>query len=212
VAIRAVAVAAAITAAGDRSIGRHFEDLGPPYSSAASRLETVCALAQRIGRLFAQEELRGQQEQLSLTALETTGLDVPWLAAALGVSIERVNMLAQQKRRQATILKRSWALYVDIPSADIPHGFSRSWHARRLVQRSFRMTVAAAMILAAAPLLIAVAVAAEPFRRPGHHGIFPHHAWIEVREFHPSLTDPVTRHRLGQGKSFWVAGVMGFPG
>jgi hypothetical protein len=108
-AIRAVTVAAAITAAEARSIGLAFKDIGPRYSSAASRLETLSALAQRIGRLSGQEELRGQQEELILTALETTGLDVAWLAAITGLNIERVNILAQQKRRHATILERSWA-------------------------------------------------------------------------------------------------------
>jgi drug/metabolite transporter (DMT)-like permease len=34
------------------------------------------------------------------------------------------------------------------------------------------LTVAATMIVAAAPLLIAIAVAAEPIRALGHHGIF----------------------------------------
>ncbi|MEN8582752.1 hypothetical protein ABFP37_08600 [Burkholderia sp. RS01] len=108
VAVQTVAAAAAMTAAEARSIGLACEDLGPGYCSAASRLETLSALTQQVARLHtAQKELLGQQEQLSLTALETTALDAPWLAAASGFSVERVNMLAQQKRRHAITLNQA---------------------------------------------------------------------------------------------------------
>jgi hypothetical protein len=98
VAIQTVAVTAAMTAAEARTIGLSFENLQPGYSSAISRLETLRALTQQIRRLnAAQEELQRQQEQLILRALETTQLDARRLAAFSGLSIEQVNMLAEQR-------------------------------------------------------------------------------------------------------------------
>jgi hypothetical protein len=100
VSVQSVATAAAMTPAKARSIGLAYEDLASGFSSVAARLETIRVLTEQVVRLDAEkEELRRQQEQLVLTALKTAQLEAPWLAALSGLSIERVNTLAQQKHR-----------------------------------------------------------------------------------------------------------------
>jgi hypothetical protein len=108
VAVRTVASAAGITAAKARSVGLAFEGLPHSGTTAKSHVQTLRALSQQTGRLKAeQEELRRQQEQLVVTALETGLLDGPWVAAVSGLTLEHVNVLAQQTRQNGSLLKQT---------------------------------------------------------------------------------------------------------
>lgn len=102
VAVRTVAAAAGITVSRARSLGLAFETLRSD-ATAKAHIETLRDLTQQAATLRAeQEELRRQQEQLVVTALQTGLLDAPWLAALSGLTLERVNMLGQQTRRNAS--------------------------------------------------------------------------------------------------------------
>ncbi|MCO4272953.1 hypothetical protein NG701_00630 [Pseudarthrobacter sp. HLT3-5] len=105
VAVRTVASAAGITVARARSVALAFEDLPHSGTAAESHVKTLRALAEHTGRLKAeQEELLRLQEPLVVTALESGIQNTPWIAAISGLTIDRVNILAQQTRRNASNL------------------------------------------------------------------------------------------------------------
>lgn len=105
VAVRTVASAASITAATARSFGSASDGLPRSHTTAESHIRTLRVLTQQAGRLKAeQEQLRQQQEQIVVTALETGLLDPPWVAAVSGLSLERVNMLTLRTPPHGSIL------------------------------------------------------------------------------------------------------------
>lgn len=85
-----------------------FEDLPQSDTTAEFHIQTLRALTQRAGRLKAEhEELRRRREQLVVATLENGLLDPPWVAAVSGLTLERVNILAQQTRRTGSLLKQT---------------------------------------------------------------------------------------------------------
>jgi hypothetical protein len=91
----------------DREVASADDTTSSGYSPE-SDVETLQTLTQRANCLEAEQaELRRQQEQLVVTALETGLLGAPWLAVISGLSLERVNVLALQAHQKGTTFKQS---------------------------------------------------------------------------------------------------------
>jgi hypothetical protein len=103
--LRTAAAAAGVPVTSARSVGLAFEGLPHSSTTAKSHVQTLRATAQQSDRLKAERaELQRQQEQLVVAALETGLLETPLAAAVSGLTLERVNLLARQKRQNRTSL------------------------------------------------------------------------------------------------------------
>lgn len=98
--LQSVAAAAGTTVAMARSVQLAYAGLPRSGTTPESHVKTLGALTLHAGRFKAEkEELRRQQEQIVVTALELGLLDAPWLAAVSGLSLE--NILARRTRQNA---------------------------------------------------------------------------------------------------------------
>lgn len=102
--VRTVASAAGTTVTKARDVGLAYEDLPRSDTTAESHVCTLRSLAQEADRLETEQgELRRQQEELVVTALETGLLGAPWVSAVSGLPLERVNVLARTHRNGSTL-------------------------------------------------------------------------------------------------------------
>lgn len=93
-AVRTVDSAAGVHVAEAIAVELPFENRPQSAAMASSRIETLRALNQQMRTLLAQlEEMRRQQEQLIVTALQVGRLGPPWIAAASGLPLEKIEAL-----------------------------------------------------------------------------------------------------------------------